>query len=542
MPGRFQLRLDSSASGATRTADRRMTRRAFLRAAAASLGAFAVRGVAAKLLVPPASAAGGPSPAAAHSVGGGSTGAAARRYLLLDERNLAGCSNAELVLGRVEKHPANPLLTPTQPWEQNYDNFYGNILYDEEAGEYRLWYLCFVDGESALLYARSSDGIHWEKPELGLWEFRGSKANNIVLLGVHGAGVIKDMSAPGPERRYKMIARDEATELLQVAFSNDGIHWSEPVPQPRISATADTHNTVLWAPTLGRYVVFTRQWSLWPYNDRTVTPTAEMLPPGYSLLPKGHELRRKGVRQVARSETAAGGDFTAFGRAEVVLEGRSIVEQIYAMPVFFYEGVYLGLPAVYEDFLSHRVWTELAWSPDTVDWRRISPGTPFIPGGPKGAYDHGMVWGCASPIAAGEEVRVYYGGFDLPHGADGRRGSLCLATLKRDRWAGYFAREGAVLTAPLTIEGNRLWVNADAAAGALRAELVDRDGRVIEGYGAAASLPVRGDGTRLAVRWRERNLSELHGREVQIRWLLENATVYAYGVEQGRGAAGGSER
>lgn len=507
---------------------RRISRRAFLRAAATGLGALALSGALGRT-------AGLVAPHTARAVEHSSTAAATaspRRFLLLDDRNVSRLENVELALGRVEKHPANPLFIQSEPWEHNYDNFYGNIVYDEELGEYRLWYLCFVGGESALLFARSRDGIDWEKPSLELWEYGGSRKNNIVLMGVHGAGVFKDDLDPDPGRRYKLIARNEETEELEVAFSSDGIHWSKPIPQPRISATADTHNALLWAPTLGRYVVFTRQWSLWPYNDRTVTPTEEMLPPGYQLLPRNHELRRKGVRQVARSETAPGGDFASFQRAEVVLEGRSIVEQIYAMPVFHYEGVYLGLPAIYEDFLSHRVWTELAWSPDTVEWRRLLPGKAFIPNGPEGAYDRGMVWACASPIVTGDEIRMYYGGFDLPHGADGRRGSLCLATLKRDRWAGYTAAdEGTVLTAPFSVDGRELWANADASTGNLRAELLDEEGRVIEGFRASEALPVQGDGTRLAVRWKGRSLEALRGRRVQIRWFLANATLYAYGVE-----------
>jgi len=34
------------------------------------------------------------------------------------------------------------------------------------------WYLC---------YAESDDGIHWRRPEVGLFEFQGSRANNIIL-------------------------------------------------------------------------------------------------------------------------------------------------------------------------------------------------------------------------------------------------------------------------------------------------------------------------------------------------------------------------
>jgi len=43
-------------------------------------------------------------------------------------------------------------------------------------------------------YAESDDGIHWIKPNLGLYEFHGSKNNNIVWdgIGTHCFVVFKD--------------------------------------------------------------------------------------------------------------------------------------------------------------------------------------------------------------------------------------------------------------------------------------------------------------------------------------------------------------
>ena len=48
------------------------------------------------------------------------------------------------------------------------------------------------------------------------------------------------------------------------------------------------------------------------------------------------------------------------------------------MPVFYYAGVYLGLIAIHKQS-SDKVWTELAWSPDTKKWYRIDAGNPLIP-------------------------------------------------------------------------------------------------------------------------------------------------------------------
>ena len=54
-------------------------------------------------------------------------------------------------------------------------------------------------------YAMSKDGLHWEKPELGLIDFNGSKKNNIVIEYTHGVAVMKDLHETDPQNRYKAI-------------------------------------------------------------------------------------------------------------------------------------------------------------------------------------------------------------------------------------------------------------------------------------------------------------------------------------------------
>ncbi|GAJ20413.1 unnamed protein product, partial [marine sediment metagenome] len=99
--------------------------------------------------------------------------------------------------------------------------------------------------------------IHWEKPELGMVEFEGSKQNNIVWRGPHGAGVFKDLRDPDQARRYKTLFK---RKKISVGFSADGIHWGPQIMCPEIDPKpADgTHYNVLWVPELGEYVGFIR--------------------------------------------------------------------------------------------------------------------------------------------------------------------------------------------------------------------------------------------------------------------------------------------
>ena len=83
-------------------------------------------------------------------------------------------------------------------------------------------------------YAESKDGIRWERPKLGLFEFRGSKENNIVYASHSTApwpetsnfAPFKDVNPGAPaSERYK--ASGGITNGLFGFVSSDGIHWKQ---------------------------------------------------------------------------------------------------------------------------------------------------------------------------------------------------------------------------------------------------------------------------------------------------------------------------
>ena len=118
------------------------------------------------------------------------------RCLLLDSRVVANTQNAQLTLGKVEKHASNPLFGEDEPWEKRFDNLYARVIYDEEDQLYKCWYMPFIidnsakgmtleereetpsrspeDRDEGIYYAFSKDGFHWEKPKLGFVEFLGN--------------------------------------------------------------------------------------------------------------------------------------------------------------------------------------------------------------------------------------------------------------------------------------------------------------------------------------------------------------------------------
>ncbi len=229
-------------------------------------------------------------------------------------------------------------------------------------------------------------------------------------------------------------------------------------------------------------------------------------------------------RQVARIESD---DFVTWRKEQVVLEGLDKNQQTYAMPVFYYAGVYLGLVAIH-DQAADRVWTELTWSPDTKQWNRICPGTPFIPNSDnKLDYDYGCVYPCAYPVFLEDEIRIYYGGSDYLH-FGWRTGSLCLATLRPDGFAGYEQespdKSALITTIPIPYEGQAIQITADVAEnGWIKVSLIDDKGNRL-----ATAAPVTKSGSAEQLVF-HKNVPDNH---VRLRFELSAARLYSFRLVQ----------
>ncbi|CJK34130.1 Uncharacterised protein [Streptococcus pneumoniae] len=218
-----------------------------------------------------------------------------KKYLLLDSGLVVGYTleNAQLKLNKLKKDTENnPLFGEEyfaenpKLWEVRFDNSYPNVIYDKELKLYRCWYQTFVSDEAseetplaergekeyivkssrmtALCYAESKDGVKWEKPNLNLVKFKGSKDNNIVLMHAHGAGIMLDEQELDPKKRYKLVSKLEFSPNLHymvVVFSEDGIHFDEPIPWKKWNPAADSHNFPFRDPKTGKYAVITRTWA-----------------------------------------------------------------------------------------------------------------------------------------------------------------------------------------------------------------------------------------------------------------------------------------
>ncbi len=443
------------------------------------------------------------------------------RYLLLDTSLWAEAEDLMVRPGQARKAGQNPLFGEDLPWEIRHDNLYANVIFDPTDSLYKCWYNPFIidvatidtppaqrqpgayraalakagaenhirkHREMGVCYAVSTDGIHWDRPELGLIEFNGSTPNNLVMRDVHGVGVMLDPHDLDPAGRFKAFMEGG------VARSPDGLHWSPIQPCPEIDARWDTHNNLFWDERHGRYVGITR---LWDGRQRTV----------------------------GRTESA---DFKSWTRAVEVLQALpdESDRQTYALIVFPWAQLYLGLVMMF-DTATDLVDCELAWSRDTVQWQRVAPGTPLIERGAEGSFDWGCVYAAAYPFLKDGRLQLYYGGSDGPH-TDWRSAYLGLATLRPDGFAGLTpankAQTATLVTQPVTCSGHRLRVSADAGGGMIRAAVKEVDGRSL-----ADSLPVDADVTDHPLQWRDgSDLSAPAGREIQLIFELRDATLYSF--------------
>ena len=121
------------------------------------------------------------------------------RQLFVDGFLVERSENIVRVFGSLPTESVHPVLVPTEPWETNPSSlvfphsayaksFSGGIWFDE--GIYKLYYMCGWGGGAC--FARSKDGISWEKPRLNLvkgpftnvsgWNISIPGDSNIILL------------------------------------------------------------------------------------------------------------------------------------------------------------------------------------------------------------------------------------------------------------------------------------------------------------------------------------------------------------------------
>jgi len=491
-----------------------------------------------------------------------------KTVLFVDDHDILYRSGTKRVLNPAKRFAGNPVIKQDKPWETALG--WVTVYRDPKSGKYQLWYQGYAGGRAhkksdrcVVCYAESSDGIHFTKPNLGLFPFNEIKETNIVLIANggysdrYGNAVVFDPLDKNPARRYKMAYTDFSVDGgkeypgLCVAFSPDGIRWTK---YPK----APLHKT-----SYGIYespVPFTdetgRKWWDNPLTmadavDVFYDPVRKVFADYAKMWIDGPVGGMYWKHAMGRIESK---DFIHWTDAELVLtpddQDPSSVE-FHTTPVFYYNDRYFCLNQILNRAVGGGVMDiELMVSRDGYAWERPFRKEFFLPRAEPGRFDSGSVLTNSTPVILGDEIRFYYGGYQggATGGDDENMPSgVGFATIPLDRFAGIqplaksdqptlskpLEHIGQITLKPVDLAGFRhLSLNADASNGSVRAELLDSKGRRVRRFSADDCLPIRGDSLAHAVEWRSSSLTDLLPGRYMIRLHLDNATVYALSFTQ----------
>jgi hypothetical protein len=415
------------------------------------------------------------------------------RHLFLDPATVASSAQVAFAVNPAVRRET--VIRADRPWEQLMISFFLTVR--EEGGVLRMWYICRdKENQPNVAYAESRDGVAWTKPDLGIVDYRGSKANNLVGLRRLEGVVFQDPNAPAAERyTYVTTAkppRDAAGPTGLFRFhSPDGLRWTGD-PTPLIRAGSDTQNVTFWDETLGRYVIYLRGWNPDPKRRKVMRIELPNLQDPFPIVPA-----KRGV-----------GDYF-YDEIPTVLQcddrdpPRTDIYNLAAQPYPLDPRWYVAFPAFLRRSAatdapghkgSHRgpVEVQFAGSRDGIAWQRYDRA-PYASPGVAAPEKKNMVFMGTGLVVRGGEIWHYGTEFESEHGDMAARHRKTDGVIVRwvQRVDGFVSantgeRAGRLRTAPVQITGDRLLLNLDTGAlGELRVGLLDRDG------GACRGLPRR---------------------------------------------------
>ena len=449
-----------------------------------------------------------------------------RRELFVDDYLIERLSNVEL---RLQKPvPRNVAIAHDVPWEGNasayhtvfqdgrlFRAYYRGSHYDPSGTHYR----------RVVCYAESHDGIEWHRPELGLVSYKGSTRNNIIWDGI-GSLDFTPFRDTNPDRRrgeeYKALAsrsaRNHEEQALFAFKSPDGVHWSLLSEEPVMDHTAganvfDSQNLAFYEPRRGCYVEYHRD-SIYPGGVR--------------------------YRQIM---TCTSTDFRRWTKPQLLDYGDAPVEHLYTnavTPYYRAPHIYMGFPkrlmpdrrlpgnrvAGVSDGL-------YMTSRDGLRFKRW--GEAFVrPGAQRERWEsrnNMTAWGILETAGdlptAPRELSI----FSTEGLFSGEASRLRRFTLRLDGFVSANAplKGGELITRPFTFEGGALSLNAaTSAAGSMRVEIQDGDGKTLKGHALRDCDEIYGDDLDRTVTWKGlADVRGLAGQPVRLRFALSDADLYS---------------
>jgi hypothetical protein len=462
-----------------------------------------------------------------------------------DDQSIPHSQNLKLAMRAPKKHPANPVVARGGPGSVDAMGvqFYGSVI--REGDKFRLWYVAYDDDTAnnvpysrwRAAYAESRDGVTWVKPELGLVEYRGNKANNLIDIGTAPLGfinlkVLADPDDADPAHRYKISTHvyfQHNTRLGTLApfTSADGLRW-KPIAkiEPKDAQLAKKDlvlPAVHFEPCGGLY-----KWDGLYYVC------------GQNALPAARPYQGRITRMYHSA------DFKTWSHANTVgfirdpqhfplgpgrsLEGEQNHEGI---SVWNRRNILLG---VYGMWHGAKEWKDITIdlgfvvSNNGTHFREPAREWTFLKRGEDDQWDQGGLIQGQGFENIGDETFVYYGAWDPRRWKEGApRGGVGIAVLPRDRFGDLVVDTSGTgpgnyqlpvttsefITAPIPLPAggpHRFYLNAEGLGpdATLRIELLDELGKPLDGYTGNHAALVDTGGFQTPVVWdRKQDLTDL---------------------------------
>ena len=456
------------------------------------------------------------------------------RQLFLDDHIIERIAGLKRTMHQPAKRGA--VIKPDQKWEISLQTRCAPT-WNEKQKLFKLWLITStnIPGLAGTSYVESKDGVNWTKPILRQTTVNGSLENNLLAVVPGDAwpnngieNVVIDPDEPDPNRRYKgfygVIGR-------RPMVSPDGIRWTllktAVLPSSDESNMSYDRENKTFIATLKRGGPFGRSQRIWTsrnFNEWTDTGVlfhADELDQQLAKKNIHTRLQNRKLQQPVRNEPT---EYNA---------------DIYNLGIFRYEGLYIGMPAVYHATGKLKANTDgfqliqLACSRDLRKWTRLGGRQSFIGPSPVGLdiFDRTQLLPPSAPVERGDELWFYYTGIKYrasPENADEKVGAVCLAVLRRDGFVSLDAgkSDGVLTTQPFVVRGEKIFVNVNVRnTGRLFLEALDKAGSVM-----ATSHDIRGDHRRGEVSWAQGEIAALNGKQVKLRFTLREADLYSFWV------------
>ena len=443
------------------------------------------------------------------------------------------------------KAEPEPLMKSDKPWEMityfaictyqivrdredKWHCWYGDWHYDPKLFAERPDWYDMDTSTFRLCYARSDDGIHWEKPALGIRKENGRDTNIILgdreLGSVYIVTPIEDPFESDGTKRFKTLLVRCSNDYyrIEAAYSGDGIHWT-------LYDTPPSFGT--WGPYLNDAIILN-------YDPLSRIYTATLRSPymgSAPLTPNSVQAENfvgpsePGVwwkynkRRIWRTESP---DLLHWTQPYAILQPDdedNLDESYYAMCETKIGDTHIGFVNLFSE-CDNVMSVRLAYSRDAKNWAWANQRQPWINSAKMSGneWDSVMTYLGVPPIQVGDEHWIYYGGtkshhdwfitgvleeLDHPEAKDMSKVGyhLGLAKMRLDGFVSLDTsphREGILVTRPFFAEGNRLVVNARIEPGGyLDVEVTDAAGNVLPGYSRMDCDTFDGDSVRHVVTW-----------------------------------------